>query len=51
MNRCKFNSNQEQEAYEDDRQSGRVVGWLFIAVVGVLAVCAVMILIELNTAP
>lgn len=41
--------NKEQEAYEDDRQNGGVVGWLFLAVVGVLAVCAIMILIELNT--
>ncbi len=42
--------NQEPDNYEDDRQNGRVVGWLFLAVVGVLAVCAIMILIELTTA-
>jgi hypothetical protein len=41
--------NQEPDNYED-RQNGRVVGWLFLAVVGVLAVCAIMILIELTTA-
>jgi hypothetical protein len=40
----------EPDTYEDDRQNGGVVGWLFLAVVGVLAVCAIMILIKLTTA-
>jgi hypothetical protein len=42
--------NQQPDTYEDDRQNGGVVGWLFLAVVGVLAVCAIMILIKLTTA-
>jgi hypothetical protein len=42
--------NTQPDTYEDDRQNGGVVGWLFLAVVGVLAVCAIMILIELTTA-
>ena len=41
--------NRQPDNYEDDRQTGGVVGWLFLAAVGVLAVCAIMILIELNT--
>ena len=44
--------NQQPDNYEDDdRQNGGAVAWLFLAVVGVLTVCAIMILIELNTAP
>jgi hypothetical protein len=42
--------NQSPDTYEDDRQNGGVVAWLFLALFGVLAVCAIMILIELTTA-
>ncbi len=41
--------NKEQEAYEDDRQNGGVVGWLFLALFVVLSICLIMIFIELNT--
>jgi hypothetical protein len=39
-----------QDTYEDDRQNGGVVGWLFLALFGILPICLIMILIGLTTA-